>query len=378
MTAQRLNRFGEYIHARMAKRAQEVSAKTGRKVLGFGAGSPDIRPSERYIDAYVAAVKDSKSHLYPGYSATPEFSNALIAWYKQRFGVELKPSELVPLLGAKDGTSHLPLALLDDGDGLLVPDPGYPGFAGPLTMFGMEPQYYPLTADFKLDVSLIVPLVTPRTKAIIVNYPSNPTGQIAALDELRPVVAFAKKHNIIIIYDNAYAEIAFGDYRAPSILQIEGAKDVCVEFGSFSKTFSFAGFRMGWMVGNEAVCKALLQVKSQIDSGMSFPLQSLAAVALTDTDTEWQKNMVQEYTRRRDIIAEKLRGLGLTFEIPQAGLYIWAKIPDGQGNSEEYCMKLLEEKQILMTPGSAFGPRGEGYLRVSICVNIDSIDEYFV
>jgi LL-diaminopimelate aminotransferase len=153
---------------------------------------------------------------------------------------------------------------------------------------------------------------------------------------------------------------------------------VCVEFGSFSKTFSFAGFRMGWMVGNEAVCKALLQVKSQIDSGMSFPLQSLAATALTNTDTVWQENMVQEYTRRRDIIAGKLRGLGLTFEIPQAGLYIWAKIPDGQGNSEEYCMKLLEEKQILMTPGSAFGPRGEGYLRVSICVNIDSIDEYFV
>ncbi|MFM2415233.1 MAG: hypothetical protein RI911_926 [Candidatus Parcubacteria bacterium] len=377
MTAQRLTRFGEYIHARMAKRAKEVSEKTKRRVLSFGAGSPDIRPSSRYIEAYIKAVQEPQSHLYPGYSATPEFTDALVRWYHQRFNVVLKATEIVPLLGAKDGTSHLPLALLDDGDGLLVPDPGYPGFAGPLTMYGMEPQYYPLTQDFKIDVALIEPRITERTKAIIVNYPSNPTGQIATLDELRPVVALAKKHNIVLIYDNAYAEIAFDGYKAPSILEIEGAKDVCVEFGSFSKTFSFAGYRMGWMVGNEQVCNALLQVKSQIDSGMSFPLQRLAAVALTETDTAWQDAMIQEYTQRRDIIAKKLLGLGLTFEIPKAGLYIWAKIPPGQGNSEEYCMRILEEKQILFTPGSAFGPHGEGFLRVSICVNIDAINDYF-
>jgi LL-diaminopimelate aminotransferase len=375
--AERLNRFSEYVFARLAKCVAEVEKKTGRKVLGFGAGSPDIRPSEKYLAAFAAAIHDEKAHLYPGYGATPAFADALAEWYHKRFGVSLTRDEIVPLLGAKDGTSHLPLALLDDGDEMLIPNPGYPGFSGPLVMYGIKPVYYPLTADCKLDVAAIEPLVTARTKAIIVNFPSNPTGQVATREELAAVVALAKKHNIVLVYDNAYAEIAFDGYRAPSILEIPGAKDVAVEFGSFSKTYSFAGYRMGWMVGNADVCRALLQVKSQVDSGMSLPLQSLAATALTETDLEWQQSMIREYTRRRDIIAEKLKTLGLTFELPRAGLYIWAKIPETAVSSEDFCMKLLEERQILITPGSAFGSGGERYVRVSICVNIDAINSYF-
>ena len=375
--AERLDRFSEYIFARLGKRVAELEARTGKKVLGFGAGSPDIRPSEKYLDALCAAVRDQKGHLYPGYGATPAFADSLIAWYQKRFSVSLGRDEVVPLLGAKDGTSHLPLALLDDGDEMLVPNPGYPGFSGPLVMFGMRPVYYPLTVDFKIDTAKIEPLITERTRAIIVNFPSNPTGQTATREELAAVVAFAKKHDIVLIYDNAYAEIAFDDYIAPSILEIPGAKDVAVEFGSFSKTYSFAGYRMGWMVGNAAVCKALLQVKSQIDSGMSLPLQSLAATALSTPDVEWQQSMIAEYTRRRDIIAEKLKTLGLTFTLPRAGLYIWARIPDDATSSEDFCMKLLEERHILLTPGSAFGSDGERYVRVSICVNIDPIDSYF-
>lgn len=377
-TAQRLNRFPEYIFARLAKRVAEVEKKSGKKVLSFGAGSPDIRPSQEYIDAFTRAIHNPQAHLYPGYSATAEFSDALAGWYQKRFGVKITPSEIVPLLGAKDGTSHLPLALLDDGDEMLIPDPGYPGFSGPLIMYGMKPVYYPLTETCTIDTALIEPLITARTKAIIVNFPSNPTGQVATRSELEAVVALVKKHNIVLVYDNAYAEIAFDGYKAPSILEIDGAKDVAVEFGSFSKTYSFAGYRMGWMVGNELVCKALLQVKSQVDSGMSLPLQSLAVYALSHTDTAWHDAMIAEYTRRRNSIAEKLRGIGLTFELPRAGLYIWARIPEEATSSEEFCMKLLEEKNILITPGSAFGPRGERYVRVSICVDIRDIDLYFV
>ncbi len=375
--AERLNRFSEYVFARLAKRVAEVEKRTGRKVLGFGAGSPDIRPSEKYLAAFAAAIQAEKAHLYPGYGATPAFAEALGRWYQKRFGVLLNRDEVVPLLGAKDGTSHLPLALLDDGDEMLIPNPGYPGFSGSLIMYGMKPVYYPLTADCRLNVAAIEPLVTSRTKAIVVNFPSNPTGQVATLEELTAVVAFAKKYNIVLVYDNAYAEIAFDGYRAPSILEIPDAKDVAVEFGSFSKTYSFAGYRMGWMVGNADVCRALLQVKSQIDSGMSLPLQALAVVALTETDLEWHEAMIREYTRRRDIIAQKLKLLGLTFELPRAGLYIWARIPDDAPSSEEFCMKLLEERHILLTPGSAFGSHGERYVRVSICVNIDAIDTYF-
>lgn len=375
--AERLNRFSEYVFARLAKRVAEVEKRTGKKVLGFGAGSPDIRPSEKYLAAFAAAIQDEKAHLYPGYGATPAFADALAGWYHKRFGVSLTRDEIVPLLGAKDGTSHLPLALLDDGDEMLIPNPGYPGFSGPLVMYGMKPVYYPLTIDFKIDTAKIEPLISERTRAIIVNFPSNPTGQTATREELTAVVALAKKHNIVLIYDNAYAEIAFDSYVAPSILEISGAKDVAVEFGSFSKTYSFAGYRMGWMVGNADVCRALLQVKSQVDSGMSLPLQSLAASALSAPDVAWQQSMIAEYTRRRDIIAEKLKTLGLTFILPQAGLYIWAKIPEGAASSEDFCMKLLEERHILLTPGSAFGAAGEGYVRVSICVNIDAIDSYF-
>ncbi len=376
-TANRLNRFSEYIFARLAKRVAEVEAKTGRKVLGFGAGSPDIAPSKKYIDAFTKAIHDPQAHLYPGYAATPAFADALAGWYSQRFGVVLTHTEIVPLLGAKDGTSHLPLALLDDGDEMLIPDPGYPGFSGPLIMYGMKPVYYPLTPDFRIDIQAIEKCITSRTKAIIVNFPSNPTGQTATKEELAAVVECAREHSLVLIYDNAYAEIAFDEYKAPSILEIPGAKDIAVEFGSFSKTYSFAGYRMGWMVGNESVCKALLQVKSQVDSGMSLPLQSLGVAALTETDADWHAHMIGEYTRRRNIIAEKLRTLGLTFELPRAGLYIWARIPDDAVSSEDFCMKLLEERHILLTPGSAFGPRGERYVRVSICVNVDRIHDYF-
>lgn len=378
-TPKRLDVTSEHIFARLAKSAADVENDCGRKVLNFGAGTPDVQPAKAYIDKLSELYKLPNAHDYPGFQATPDFAAALQSWYKQRFSVTVGNDELLPLLGAKDGITHLPLALFDPGDEVLVPDPGYPSFSDPATLLGAVPVAYDLKAadDFKIDLNTIAQKVTPKTKAIWVNFPSNPTGQVAKLEELTNLVDFARSHEIIVLYDNAYSEICFGDFTAPSILQVEGSKGIAIEVGTFSKSFSFAGFRMGWIVGNPDIIKALRKVKSQMDSGMSLPLQGLGAFALTQTDTDWYNTMIDSYAKRREIIALQLKKLGLKFDLPKGSLYIWAKIPDNVGSSEEFCEKLLREKHILLTPGTAYGRNGEGYVRVSICVNIDKIGDYF-
>jgi len=378
-TAKRLNMFPEYIFSRLAKTVAEVENESKRKVLSFGAGTPDVKPSNQYLEKFTEFIREPDAHLYPGYGAIPELSSALIQWYERRFGASLNKEEMLPLLGAKDGISHLPLALLDEGDEVLVPDPGYPAFTGPTLMIGAKPVYYNLIEgnDFKIDLEELKNKLSDKTKFIWVNFPSNPTGQVVTINELEKIVEFAKQHNLLIVYDNAYSEITFDEFKAPSILQIKDAKDVAVEIGSFSKTFSFAGFRMGWVVGNKDIIAALAKVKSQMDSGLSIPLQKLGAFALTNLDAKWQEEMITSYKNRRDVIADHIKTLGLLFSLPKGSLYIWAKIPSTAKDSEEFCMKLLKEKQILLTPGTAFGKNGERYVRVSICVNIDKINDYF-
>lgn len=379
IAAKRLDNFSEYIFSKLAKQVKQIEKKTDRKVLNFGPGNPDVAPSHLYLDKLCEFIKDPAAHFYPGFGPNNDFTIALKDWYKKRFNVELEDGELFPLLGAKDGVSHLPQALLDEGDEVLVPDPGYPAFSDPALMIGAKIVYYDLTEnnEFKINLSQLEKKVSIRTKFIWVNFPSNPTGQVATIDELEKIVAFAKEHNILIVYDNAYSEITFDNFVAPSILQIKGTKDLAIEIGSFSKTFSFAGFRMGWMVGNKEIIKAFAKVKSQMDSGLSTPLQKLGAFALINTDKNWYKQMIKSYQDRRNIIAKHLKKLGLEFSMPYGSLYIWAKIPSSAKNSEEFCMDLLEKKQILLTPGTAFGKNGNRFVRVSICINIDNIENYF-
>ncbi|MDE2588251.1 MAG: aminotransferase class I/II-fold pyridoxal phosphate-dependent enzyme, partial [Patescibacteria group bacterium] len=326
--ARRLQRFPEYVFSRFNKIISEVEKESGRKVLNFGIGSPDFPPSKKYVTKLSEFLHMDDSHMYPGYGANKDFSQALISWYQKRFGVKLESNELFPLLGAKDATGHLPLAIADEGDEILVPNPGYPGFSGPMYLFGIVPVFYDLQQayGFKLSLEEIAKKISPDTKALYLNFPSNPTGQIATIKDLEPVVRLAKEKHIFIIYDNAYAEIAFDGFIPPSILQIPGAKDVAVELGSFSKMFSFAGYRMGWIVGNKDIVGALAKVKSQLDSGMFAPLQNLGAFALQNPDTNWKKKMLTSYETRRDTIAKKLTKLDLTFDMPKGGLYIWAKI----------------------------------------------------
>lgn len=374
--AKRLDNVGEYIFAKLARDVAALEAKTGRKVLNFGPGTPDVPPSPKYLAKLEEFIHDPKAHMYPGYGATPEFSAALTAWYKSRFGVELTSDMLLPLLGAKDGVSHIPLVLANPGDEILIPNPGYPGYIGPTILFGAEPVFYDLGKNCQLDLGEIKSKLSKKTAFIWVNFPSNPTGGVITIKELGDLVNFALIHNLTIVYDNAYSEITFDGYAAPSILQVEGAKDVCVEIGSFSKMSSLAGYRIGWIAGNPQIIKALAKVKSQLDSGLSLPLQNLAAYALSNPDIYWQIDMLKSYQDRRDIIASKLKKLGLIFSLPKGSLYIWAKIPATSNNSVEYCQEILRTKHVLFTPGSAFGTQGDRYVRVSICINIDTIEEY--
>lgn len=377
--SKRLQEIPEYIHARLNKEVKKVEENTKRKVLNFGQGSPDVRPSPKYINKLHEFIDLPNSHLYPGYSAIPEFALALQGWYKTRFGVSIEKDQLLPLLGEKDGISHFPMAFLDPGDELLVPNPGYPPFYEPTLLADAIPVPYDLLEkdNFKINLDEIAKKITHKTKAIWVNFPSNPTGQVATLVELEKLVNFTKEKNIFVLYDNAYSEITFDNFFAPSILQIKGAEDIALEFCSFSKSYSFAGFRMGWVAGNKDAVAALSKAKTQMDTGMSLPLQQLAAFALSNQDKEWTNLMLESYSKRRDVVASFLPSLGLKFSIPKSALYFWAKIPDSETNAETFCMKLLEEKQILFTPGNAFGTNGYRFVRISYCINIDNIKEYF-
>jgi len=377
--SERLNNFDEYIFAQLAKKVSDIEKSTGRKVLNFGPGNPDYPPLPEYLNKYGEFILEKGSSGYPGYGANKEFAKALVEWYGRRFGVDLDDGEYYPLLGGKDGLSALSLALLDQGDEILVPDPGYPGFVGPALLVGAIPVAYDLLPehDFKADPKEIQKKISPKTKAIWINFPSNPTGQIADLAELKTFVDFARKNGIWLLYDNAYVDITYDGFIAPSILQIPGAKDVAIEIGSFSKMFSFAGFRMGWIAGNKDLITAVGKVKSQLDSGMSRPLQKLGAYALSNYNDDWHEAMIKSYADRRDIIVEKLRSLGLTFSLPKGALYIWAKIPDGEKSAEDFCDRLLQNKQISLVPGTAYGKNGNRYVRASFCINIDTIGDYF-
>lgn len=378
MLAKRLDIFPEYVFSKLNKKVAEVEKTSEKKVINLGVGSPDFAPSVNYINKLKEIISLPGIHLYPGYGAINELKEALKIWYKKRFNVNISDLGILPVSGAKDAISHLPMALIDEGDEVLTPDPGYPAFSGPVTFFGGKPVFYQLTEknNFKINIKELQKLVSRKTRFIWVNFPGNPTGQVANLDELKNIVEFCLKNKIWLIYDNAYSEITFEGYRAPSIFQIERAQEIAIEIGSFSKTFSFAGFRIGWVVGNKEIVGALGKIKSQMDSGLSLVWQKLAAYALTNFDDIWHKKMINSYLERRNKIASYLKKIGLTFDYPKGGLYLWAKIPKEYKDSKEFSFEILEKYQVFLTPGTAFGRNGDRYVRVSICSNINDIDKY--
>jgi LL-diaminopimelate aminotransferase len=368
----------KYIFSALLEKAAAVEKNSGQKVLNFAVGEPDVMPCSDYTNEYSRLVADTTLYRYPGYGATDHLTTALIKWYRDRFGANIEPLEILPLNGAKDGIAHLPLAILSPGDEILVPNPGYPAFSKPALFVGAIPVYYDLLPenDYKLDYSNIRKRLSDKTKYMWVNYPSNPTGQIATLEDLKALVTFAHQHDIFVLYDNAYSEITFDGFRAPSILTIEGAKEIAIEIGSFSKSFSFAGLRMGWAIGNADVILALKNTKSQYDSGMSLPLQELGAYVLSHPNKNWRKMMIESYQSRRMVIASYLESLDMKVKLTKGSLYIWAELPSYAQDADIYCENLLENKHVLLTPGTAFGDNGKRFVRVSIGVNVDAIKYY--
>ncbi len=373
--ADRITNLPPYVFAIVEDRIAQKKAQ-GVDVISLGIGSPDL-PAPRYIiDAMYQEALKPTAHGYAGYFGTPALRNAICTYYGRRFGVELDPkNEVRPLIGSKEGLANMALAFVDPGDIVLATDPGYPTYRMGALMAGgstyslplrKENGYLPVFEDVPHDVAA-------QSTLLWLNYPNNPTGVGAPLSFLQKAVDFCREYDIVLCYDNPYCDLTFDGYVAPSVLQIPGAKDVAVEFNSLSKTYNMAGWRVGMAVGNAQAIDALTTIKTNIDSGIFAPLQAAAVVALTG-DQSWipERNMI--YQRRRDIVLGWLPELGMSAEMPQGGLYVWAKAPEG-ADCEAYAVDMLEKVGVWLTPGTAFGDYGGGYFRISLCVPDDRLIE---
>jgi LL-diaminopimelate aminotransferase len=363
--AQRLLNLPPYPFARWAAEVSRVQ-RGGLDVIRLDIGNPDLAPHEAVIRALCASAAQPSTHGYSGYRGLPSLRRATAAYYQRRFGVSLDPeTEVVPLIGSKEGIVNLALACLDPGDLVLVPDPGYAPYTMGAMLVGAEVATLPLVAanGFLPDLDAVPEALASRAALMWLNYPNNPTGAVADLGFLNEAVAFARRHDILLCYDAPYCDVTFDGYVAPSILQVEGARDVVVEFNSLSKTYNMAGWRMGMAVGNADVLGALAQVKSNVDSGMFHPLQEAAIEALS-VESAWISERNAIYRERLQILVEGLRAVGLEATLPHAGLYLWVPVPAGE-TAEDYARRWLEDAGVAVAPGSFFGALGHGYIRIS-------------
>jgi len=363
-----------YFFVDFLKKVKEFEQKNKVKVIDLTVGSPTYPPSKKYLEKFKDLIFEEKNYLYPGYQGDKKLKGALSFWYQKRFNVFLEEDCFLPVLGGKDAISHLPLLVLDKDDKILVPNPGYPGFFGTIPFFYGKVIFYPLFEkdNFLIDFSCLEKLVDKKTKAIFVNYPANPTGATAPKDFLEKLVDFCLENELFIFYDNAYSEIYFDLFqKPPSIFEVKDARKIALEIGSFSKTFSFAGLRIGWVVASKEVIGSFLKIKSQFDSGVPLIFQKLAAYALEDFDEEWYKKMIIFYQNQRDYLASFFKKIGLRVKIPSAGLYLWIKVPESFDRGLDFAFYLLEKYHLAVTPGVAFGSCGEKYIRVSFSSKID-------
>lgn len=366
--ADRLLKTPPYPFAELARLKREAIAK-GVDLIDFGIGDPDQPTPDFVVQAMQAAVAKPEYHQYDETdNGLPLYLAAIARWFQERFGVELDPSsEILRLIGSKEGIAHLAWAVLNPGDVVLVPDPGYPVYKVSTMFADAESYFMPLRADrnFAPDLASIPADVANRAKLMWLCYPNNPTGGTVDLAFLREAVAYALEHNILICMDLAYSEIYYDGYLPPSILQVPGAKDCCIEFHSLSKPFNMTGWRIGWACGNVDALAALKKLKSNVDSGQFLAIQEAAAVALSTDTTAYFQALRAMYTRRRDLLVEGLNAAGWAATKPRASFYVWTPTPAGM-SSADCAAKLLTECGILATPGSAYGPQGEGYIRFSL------------
>lgn len=373
--ANRIANLPPYVFAEVERRLTALRAE-GVDVINLGIGSPDLAPPAWVVDTLYRAAQDPKKHGYAGYYGLPVLRQAVASYYERRFGVSLDPArEIVMLIGSKEGIFNVALAFIDSGDVALIPDPGYPTYALGVIMAGGEVYPVPLFAErgFLPDLSAIPGDVLRRAKLLWLNYPNNPTAATADLRFLTQAVAFAREHDLLLCYDNPYCDVLFDGYVAPSILQVPGAKDVALEFNSLSKTYNMAGWRVGMAVGSARAVEALGRVKTNIDSGIFAAIQE-ASAAVLNADQGWlaERNLV--YQRRRDVVLDFLPAVGMRASKPLSTLYVWAAVPEGE-TAAGFSLRVLEASGVWLTPGTAFGTQGEGYVRIALTLPEDRLRE---
>ena len=364
--AKRMEQFGEGVFSRLAEMRRRRVAE-GKEVFDLSIGAPNIPPAKRIMEVMAKAVMEPKNYVY-AINDTQEMLQAVAQWYQRRYGVTLDAdTEICSLLGSQDGLSHIALSILDAGDVMLVPDPCYPIFADGPRLAGAELYYMPQKKenDYVIQLQDIPEEVAKKAKFMLVSYPNNPTAAMAPESFYHELVAFAKKYDIIVLHDNAYSELVFDGRSWGSFLSIPGAKDVGVEFNSLSKTYGLAGARIGYCLGNSRVVSMLKTLKSNMDYGMFLPIQAAAVEAITGDQSVVAETRAA-YERRRDVLCDGLIAAGWQMDKPPGTMFVWAPVPEQYADSESFVRDLLDKTGVLVTPGSAFGPSGEGYVRMAL------------
>ncbi|MEH6681368.1 MAG: aminotransferase class I/II-fold pyridoxal phosphate-dependent enzyme [Sediminicola sp.] len=372
IVADRLNTVEEYYFSRKLREVRELMAQ-GKPIINMGIGSPDLAPSPEIIKALQESVLEVGAHQYQSYQGLPELREAFVRFYAEKFGVGIDPNkEVLPLMGSKEGIMHISLAFLNPGDAVLIPDPGYPTYTSVTHLVGAVPMYYGLTEknNWFPDLEALEGQDLSNVKIMWTSYPHMPTGATANREQLKQLVGFAKRNNILLVNDNPYSFVL---NPAPiSILEVEGAMEVSLELNSLSKTFNMAGWRVGMVLGSAPHIEAILKVKSNMDSGMFFGIQKGAIAALA-SKASWFDDLQQVYSARRElmfILADKLK---CTYDRSAVGMFVWAKLPEGSVSSEDFVDRVLYDNNLFIAPGTIFGSNGEGYIRFSLCVTEDKI-----
>ena len=373
--ASRIEKVPPYLFVGISRKIAEKRAQ-GIDVISFGIGDPDIPTPENVVAKLRETALDSPNHRYPETDGLPEFRQAVADWYQRRFGISVHPDkEALPLIGAKEGIGHAALCFIEPGDIALVPDPGYPVYSVGTWFAGGECHWMPLLEEngWMPDLDAIPDEVADKARVIWLNYPNNPTGAIADAGYFAKVVEFAKAHDIAVMHDASYSEVAFDGYRPISFLETPGAIDVGVEFHSLSKSYNMTGWRLGMAVGNEDIISALMVIKSNLDSGVPNAIQYMGMEAMEmSQDAIDERNAIYEH--RRDRVVQTLRDIGLDAIPPKASLYVWTRIPEGF-TSAEFTALLLDEADIVVTPGNGYGEYGEGYIRLSLTINDEDMEK---
>ncbi len=372
--AQRISSVSEYYFSKKLREIAQLTA-AGHDIISLGVGGPDRPPHESVIERLCSESRVDSNHSYQSYVGIASLREAMCGWYKERYGVTVDPAkEILPLIGSKEGITHISMAFINEGDGVLIPNPGYPTYSSVSRLVGAELFEYELKEEsgWMPDFEALERLPLERIKLMWVNYPNMPTGTNATMELYEKLVAFARRHSIIVVCDNPYSMILNPSPR--SILEVEGAKECCIELNSLSKSLNMSGWRIGMLSTNQQFVEWILRVKSNVDSGMFKPLQ-LAAVEALQLGDDWYRELNGIYAKRREVAAKIIRALNCTFDESQVGLFLWGKVSDSEESGVALCDRVLDRAEVFITPGMVFGTQGERYVRVSLCATEQRMEE---